>query len=82
MIEYSSGLLRMAVDLAAARGRVRPSARGPPGAAATAEDVAALVRRDPRKSARIKELLELAPLLKKARFMDEEAEDFMKYNAE
>lgn len=74
VINYSNGLLRMALDVAAARGRVKPG-KSAPGAVVTPDDIAALVRRDPKKITRLKEILSLQEEIAKARQGLEEAVD-------
>ena len=65
VIEYSTGVLRKAMDLATLRGKSKPPLKGV--GAVTAEDIMAVVRRDPKKYDRVKELLELQKELKLAR---------------
>eukprot|EP00890_Picochlorum_soloecismus_P002856 jgi/Picsp_1/3571/NSC_06408-R1_spermatogenesis-associated protein 20-like len=55
VIEYASGVLKQALELSAQRGRVKAGGKalGPP----TADDVLMVIRKDPRKSQRVEELL-------------------------
>ena len=54
-IEYATGVLKSALDLTSQRGRLKAGGKplGPP----TADDILAVVRKDPKKALRVKELL-------------------------
>lgn len=65
VIEYASGVLRKSLDLASLRGKSKPPLKGV--GAVTAEDIIAIVKKDPKKFERVKELFELQKELKEAR---------------
>jgi hypothetical protein len=74
VIDYASGVLRKSMDLASLRGKSRPPLKGI--GAVVAEDVMSMVRRDPKKHERLKELFEVQKELRIARAgfdQDEEA---------
>uniref|UniRef100_A0AAD5DV64 Transcription initiation factor TFIID subunit 13 n=1 Tax=Chlorella ohadii TaxID=2649997 RepID=A0AAD5DV64_9CHLO len=74
VLDYASTLMRKAMDSAAERGKLRkPNAPGA-GTAIGAEDVLFLVRKDPRKYARAKELLIMDEEIRKARQLVEDEE--------
>ncbi|KAL4421814.1 hypothetical protein ABPG77_001603 [Micractinium sp. CCAP 211/92] len=67
VLDYATTLLHKAMDSAALRGKLRrPGAPGA-GAAVGAEDILFLVRKDPKKYARAKELLIMDEEIKKAK---------------
>ncbi|KAL4448273.1 hypothetical protein ABPG75_005492 [Micractinium tetrahymenae] len=67
VLDYATTLLHKAMDSAALRGKLRrPGAPGA-GAAVAAEDILFLVRKDPKKYARAKELLIMDEEIKKAK---------------
>ncbi len=65
VIEYASGVLRKSLDLSSLRGKSKPPLKGV--GAVTAEDIMAVVKKDPKKYERVKELFELQKELKEAR---------------
>ena len=65
VIEYASGVLRKSMDLASLRGKSKPPLKGV--GAVTAEDIMSIVKKDPKKFERVKELFELQKELKEAR---------------
>lgn len=65
VIEYASGVLRKSLDLASLRGKAKPPLKGI--GAVTAEDIMVIVKKDPKKYERVKELFELQRELKEAR---------------
>eukprot|EP00887_Chlorella_sp_A99_P004264 scaffold15.g4264.t1 len=67
VIEYATGLMQRAMDSAAARGRLKGGPQR--GASVGPEDILFLVRKEPKKYGRVKELLILAEELKDARRM-------------
>jgi len=73
LVSYSVDILRSALDLSKQRGRIRSTGRptGPP----TAEDIVTVVRKDPRKVARVEELLIMQQEIKVAHDTIERQED-------
>ncbi|KAG7670819.1 hypothetical protein Ndes2526B_g01427 [Nannochloris sp. 'desiccata'] len=65
VIEYASGVFRKSLNLASLRGKSKPPLKGV--GAVTAEDIMAIVKKDPKKFERVKELFELQKELKEAR---------------
>jgi transcription initiation factor TFIID subunit 13 len=73
LVGYSVDILKSALDLSKQRGRIRSTGRptGPP----TAEDILTVVRKDPRKVARVEELLIMQQEIKVAQDSIEKQED-------
>lgn len=80
VIDYASGVLRKSMDLASLRGKSRPPLKGI--GAVTAEDVMAVVRRDPKKYERVRELFDLQKELREARAGFDQDEEALKKLAE
>lgn len=74
VLDYASTLMRKAMDSAAQRGKLRGVRMAGAGTAVGAEDVLFLVRKDPRKYARAKELLIMDEEIRKARQVVEDEE--------
>lgn len=67
VLGYANTLLHKAMDSAAMRGKLRRQGAPGAGAAVGAEDILFLVRKDPKKYARAKELLIMDEEIRKAR---------------
>ncbi|PRW45152.1 spermatogenesis-associated 20 [Chlorella sorokiniana] len=74
VLDYAGTLMRKAMDSAAQRGKLRKPQQPGAGTAVGAEDVLFLVRKDPKKYARAKELLIMDEEIRKARQVVEDEE--------
>lgn len=66
LIDYLSNILHKALDASAQRGRIKPGQKAPANAL-NVDDILHIVRRDPKKYARVQELLLLQEEIKKAK---------------
>ena len=65
MIEYANGVLKKSLDIASLRGKTKPPLKGIGSVAA--EDIMSVVKRDPKKYERVRELFDLQKEIKEAR---------------
>lgn len=79
VIEYASGVLKKAMDLAALRGKSKPPLKGT--GAVTAEDVLTVVKTDSKKVDRVKELFDMQKEIKEMRAVTDTREDKLDVDA-